>query len=996
MRKLILFAVIFMVSAIYAQLEWNESLPVRQGMNIEWSRASYPMDDGSVVYVWSDTRFGDRDLWAQKVDDNGNVLWGDDGLLVNGQINRQEDPVVIGVGNGEVIIAWVDFRYSDAGDIFAQKLDANGNLQWDANGVELCTADDIQISLNIVTDENGGAFIIWLDSRDTGGVDIYGTHLESDGTIAAGWNTDGNAIAAENGDQDSHTFWEDGNGGAILAWHDTRVADNPDIYVQRISADGTLLWDAGGTLLVGAAGIQEKPKVSPDGTGNFIFSWRDKRNDVFGDIFAQSVDLNGNLLWANELEVYAGDGIQQNVRLTSYGNGVIACWEDGRNEIAVTMKDIYAQKIDVNGNLIWNADGVAVSEALHDQINPRLTDDGNGGAWLIWEDGRVENHPFGDIYVQHLNADGNAQLVANGMIICDETGYQFSPLVKTTNNEIFAVWGDARTGSIGIYVQVLDTSGNTQLEEDGHLIWYGLDGDALNFVVLENENSPVLLWEDTRNASIATQIYMQVVNSDATFALPEDGVPITQMTGYDQENFDVYFDADQDIVAAVWEENRGSEKKVFAQAVDLNATSLWNDMGVELSSIDYQQYSANISYENSNYYAGWTDYNGDFIMPVIRVMGQKVDASGNIQWGAEGIEIADRTGDDIITDVVGRYFIWQNESWPDFNIYAKLVNEDGTTAAGWDDNGTLICDADLNQQEAKGVMTPQGLLIFWKDARNGDFDIYGQLISEDGTTQWEDNGKALVAVINDQELTDYYYDDGLVLVWEDRRGGSVLDVYMQKFDANGNEVYTADGIPIIVQATDQVAPCVTMLNGEYIVFWEDYQPQSESNLMGQYIHNDGSLEWPSNGYLVDDGIKNQNKPSAVSYSDYAYVFWEDTRSSGKTDIYNIYAQKVRYDSVSIEENEISHEFHYLRQNYPNPFKTSTEISFNIDTNQLQDAKVAIYNIRGQQIKTLEIDNSSIVWDGKDLNGKTVSNGVYFYKLKAKGLDAKPKKMILLK
>ncbi len=989
--------IVLTISVVSAQLRWPNSLPVRQGVNIEWSRASQPMDDGSVVYVWSDTRHGDRDLFAQKVDSQGNLLWGTNGLLVNGEINRQEDPVVIGVGNGAVVIAWVDFRYSDAGDIFAQKLDSNGNKMWADSGVPLCLAEEIQISLNIVSNENGGAYVIWLDSRNPGGSDIYGTHILSDGSIAAGWDADGNAIVSESGDQNSHTFWEDGTGGAILAWNDTRVATNPDIYMQRFDANGNLLWDAGGNLLTGADDAQEQPKICPDGTGNFIFTWRDKRNEVFGDIYAQRVDLTGNLLWTDEIVVYAGFGVQRNPRIESSSDtGAIIVWEDGRNEMAAESKDLYAQKLDVDGNLLWDADGVPVVEALNDQINPRLYHDDNGGAWIVWEDGRVENHPFGDIYVQHLNANGVAQLQANGMIVCDAAGYQFSPLIKKSDDDIFVVWGDTRTGSTGIYVQVLNASGTAQLEDNGKMIWYGLDGDALNFVVIENNDNPILMWQDTRNASIATQIYMQVVNSDGTFGMVEDGVPITQMTGYDQTNFDTYKDDSQNMIAVVWEENRGSEKKVFAQAVDLNANSLWNDMGIEISTINFEQYNAKISYDNDNYYVGWTDYNGDFISPVIRVVGQKLDNSGNVQWGTDGLEIADLPGDDVITDVIGRYYIWQNESWPDYNIYAKLVNEDGSTAPGWDENGTLICGADGNQKEAKGIMTPEGLLIVWKDERNGDYDIYGQIITEDGTTLWEDDGKALVSVANDQELSNFLYNNGLVMVWEDFRTGTAFDIYMQHFNPDGNPVFAADGLPVITQTTNQQSPYITMNNDHYMIFWEDYQTESESNLKAQLINTNGDLIWPDVGFMIDDGIKNQNTPIAVSYGDYAYVFWQDTRSSGKTDIYNVYAQKVEYVEVSAQQNEIPAEFYALKQNYPNPFKTSTAISFNIDTNQLQGAEVSIYNIRGQQIRSIEIDKSSIVWDGKDFHGKTVSNGVYFYKLQAKGIDSKPRKMIMLK
>ena len=167
MKKIYLILLLLTAVALSAQiLQWSEEVPIRQGENIEWYRSSAPVDGNCVVYTWSDTRNGDRDVWAQKMDSNGNEMWNVGGVLVNGEINRQEDPVVIHTGSGEVIIAWIDFRNEDAGDVYVQKLDTNGNLQWDAAGVPLCLADDIQITLNIVHDENGGAFIIWLDNRN--------------------------------------------------------------------------------------------------------------------------------------------------------------------------------------------------------------------------------------------------------------------------------------------------------------------------------------------------------------------------------------------------------------------------------------------------------------------------------------------------------------------------------------------------------------------------------------------------------------------------------------------------------------------------------------------------------------------------------------------------------------------------------------------------------------------------------------------------------------
>ena len=89
-------------------------------------------------------------------------------------------------------------------------------------------------------------------------------------------------------------------------------------------------------------------------------------------------------------------------------------------------------------------------------------------------------------------------------------------------------------------------------------------------------------------------------------------------------------------------------------------------------------------------------------------------------------------------------------------------------------------------------------------------------------------------------------------------------------------------------------------------------------------------------------------------------------------------------------------------NFPNPFNPETTISFNLTAEDAKNAKLEIYNIKGQRIKQFSIDNCqcakahkfSIVWDGRDSNGKRVSSGIYFYKLKT-GSYSTVKKMLLL-
>ena len=92
-------------------------------------------------------------------------------------------------------------------------------------------------------------------------------------------------------------------------------------------------------------------------------------------------------------------------------------------------------------------------------------------------------------------------------------------------------------------------------------------------------------------------------------------------------------------------------------------------------------------------------------------------------------------------------------------------------------------------------------------------------------------------------------------------------------------------------------------------------------------------------------------------------------------------------------------------NYPNPFNPTTKISFSLTAKFAEDAKLEIYNLKGQKVKILSPSSChpelvegrgeySIVWNGTDENNNPVSSGIYFYKLNI--ANSRTGKMLLLK
>lgn len=88
----------------------------------------------------------------------------------------------------------------------------------------------------------------------------------------------------------------------------------------------------------------------------------------------------------------------------------------------------------------------------------------------------------------------------------------------------------------------------------------------------------------------------------------------------------------------------------------------------------------------------------------------------------------------------------------------------------------------------------------------------------------------------------------------------------------------------------------------------------------------------------------------------------------------------------------------LEQNYPNPFNPSTTIAYELPRSCRVELR--IYNSLGQEVRTLVSKRESagshkVIWDGKDALGRTVSTGVYIYRIKA-GEYIQSRKMMMIR
>lgn len=108
---------------------------------------------------------------------------------------------------------------------------------------------------------------------------------------------------------------------------------------------------------------------------------------------------------------------------------------------------------------------------------------------------------------------------------------------------------------------------------------------------------------------------------------------------------------------------------------------------------------------------------------------------------------------------------------------------------------------------------------------------------------------------------------------------------------------------------------------------------------------------------------------------------------------------VDSSTLGIDRHALPNKY-LLSQNFPNPFNSSTTISFSVEDNE-KNTMITIYNFNGQKIKTLvdkklQVGSHQVVWDGTDYSGNAVSSGIYFYKLECGDKYTGFKKMIMMR
>lgn len=433
--------------------DWQEQgIPV----NVDPSNASnismISDGQGGAIMTWIDGRYNGS-VFTQRVSTDGKVLWNANGVAVCtvSAINPPGSyfgPRLVTDGSGGAIIAWPDKRGGTYADIYAQRINASGSALWAANGVLISNNPDSEQYVELTTDGAGGAIISWTKFNGVTFNEIYAQRINSAGTVQ--WTANG--VKATCADKSSFgaagVATTDGSGGVIIGYGMTLdgVPNGRNVYAQRINSSGVPQWGFMGVTISAQVDVYAQDiRIATDGAGGAILAWNNYATEY--NALVQRVNGSGVKQWGTN-GILAIPWVNINSELISDGAGgaILTMFKED-------VKIIFGQRISPSGILLWNQSsyGAQVDDSYYNQH--KLVSDGEGGAYFSIQRA-YPGLTNADIIAQKVDGNGERQWAPSGVTVCVRDGSQSAPgIVQNEKGSAIIAWIDDRNLNWDIYSQ---------------------------------------------------------------------------------------------------------------------------------------------------------------------------------------------------------------------------------------------------------------------------------------------------------------------------------------------------------------------------------------------------------------------------------------------------------------------------------------------------------------------------------------------------------------
>ena len=704
--------------------------------------------------------------------------------------------------------------------------------------------------------------------------------------------------------------------------------------------------------------------------------------------------------WSNDPgnPVNLGSGIQPQIVSTSDGGSYVAWLTSGNFHI-------YLQRLDINGDPQWNPGGLLVSDATNSSwiavYHMNLAVDGDDNAIISTVDTRTGNW---EVYAYKIDPDGNSVWNENGLALSVNGRDNISPrlVVETSDNSVIVTWSDDYSS---LRLQRISSDGQVLWGASG-INASTFNASLMSPQPVQSSDGHILVQAVKQTGSfpaLSSQVIMQKYALEGT-AQWSAWLPLADPVGFPLGNWlqDIQPDLNGGAFSS-WTEMTSQNQTGKIQSVSDTGTLEWTSATEASTSANNFRVSPRLALANdgSGVYAVWGESDANQINRGI--LAQRIDTTGTRMWGDGGLAVetmglssfldinTDQVDDDLLISYIRQY------SFGTMDIFASRLESDGSFA--WDTERAPVTNSAAEKSDLNMTRGPGCAFLTWSEAGN----IKAHCLLDDGTLGIP--GETPQDTLNYFPLIENW---GIVLASEiDTTTILVVDsIYMNGtlyraidnyypgesinlFRVDGNQVKVWDG------SDDAVLYDISVpINTTWEFNVGDYGSEITFISRGDTIETEMGVY--ENCFCFHRFIG----------ADYEYYDWlAEDGGLVQRDVVTIagprrYILIDRLIPVGIEDKKSSTTpgNFQLSQNYPNPFNPSTQIQYTLPAQT--EVSVVIYDVNGTQVLELqkglqEAGNHTLQWHAVNDAGSPVPSGLYFCRVTGFGL-AQTIKMVHLK
>jgi len=431
---------------------------------------------------------------------------------------------------------------------------------------------------------------------------------------------------------------------------------------------------AANTVVSDLAGDQAVPKLAAADNGDTFMGWMSNATGNY-NVRLQRYNAAGEMQW-EENGILISDNTQESwitdwdLQTDNSGNAILAF-----NDIRNGNWDIFAYKISPEGEFLWGADGIQLSDATEMDVAPKIVATTENNVVVAWSAA-----DSGEIRIQKISEAGET-LWATDYLISGANSYTWPQLLAVADDAIIVKYfedsGPTWAPTRHVFARKLSSSGTDIWSQDAIISTAGgiSAWTQIFSMISDEEDGFFIAWHEDRDNDMNANIYLQHIFADGSDQYT-NGLEIVAAPSFEHYYPKIAL-ADSGDLYASWVKMDADQnlRGIGVQRISESGERLWNDSGMVTLDLSSNDPITALTTTSDNQmialYSNQTTINAFRLDPA----GEYVWAAETVVLSSNSVSAGDLQAVHLADDqIVG---FWREDS----GLWAQNINPDGSLGA---------------------------------------------------------------------------------------------------------------------------------------------------------------------------------------------------------------------------------------------------------------------------------------------------------------------------